>query len=321
MHLRAFVLGAAALVWTAGEPVARAQACCASTSTIFPARLQDEEDALLGLAVRGDVVSGSFDGQRVFRGQPDGASEVDLGQTLLVTARMFTQLQLNVSVPFVETFRSASSIHDAGGGVGDVAFALRWDMLRAGHDPVVPGIAPLLSITVPSGTSIDVAQNPLAADATGLGSAELGMGLALEQIFGRTLFALTGTASFHGARTVQGVHSQLGPDLAATLGVSYTFRGGVSIGGSLMYTGSFDSTVGDVDVPNSGRALTRVAVAASLPLQHDMRLLGSFFLVPPISSIGQNELATVGVSLTLIYGFVNPNAACNCPNGVCPPKS
>ena len=54
----------------------------------------------------GAVAYGSFDGQRVLHGQPDGASELDFGQTLLVTARAANEpIQFNVSVPFVETFR------------------------------------------------------------------------------------------------------------------------------------------------------------------------------------------------------------------------
>jgi hypothetical protein len=320
MHTRAAAAALfAAVVCLAGERAAHAQACCTSTSTIFPARLQDSENALFGFRTSGAVVFGSFDDQRVLHGQPAGASEIDLGQALLVTARAGNEpLQFGVSVPFVETLRSAGGINDAGGGVGDIQLSMRWDLLRAGKDPVVPGIAPLLSVTAPSGRALDAAKNPLGADATGLGALQFGVGISFEQIFGRMLFVLATTAQFHGARDAAGVHSQLGPDLAATLGASYTFDSGWALGGAFTYTNSFDTNVDGKDVANTARALSQIAVTAAVPLKNNMRLLGSLFFAPPISSVGQNEAATVGISLTLIYGFAGRPVACTCANGSCP---
>jgi hypothetical protein len=317
MHTRAAVALLLAGACLFGERAARAQACCTSTATIFPARLQDSENALVGLRASAAAIYGSFDDQRVLRGQPAGASEIDFGQALLVTARAGNQpVQYSVAVPFVETLRGAGGVNDAGGGLGDLSLSMRWDMLRAGKDPVVPGIAPILSITAPSGTAADAAKNPLGADATGLGALQLGVGLALEQIFGRTLFALATTAQFHASRDVAGVHSQLGPDLFATLGVSYTFGNGWALGGAFTYANSFDTSIDGKDVANTARALSQLSITGAVPLKHDMRLLGSLFFVPPISSVAQNEAATVGLALTLIYGF--PGPGCGCANGSCP---
>jgi len=319
MHTRVGAAVFAAAVCLLGERAAHAQACCTSTSTIFPARLQDGENALLGFRAGASIVYGSFDDQRVLHGQPAGASEVDFGQALLVTARVANEpVQFSVAVPFAETIRSAGGLNDAGGGIGDLQVSMRWDVTHAGKDPVVPGIAPLLSITAPSGTAADAAKNALGADATGLGSLQFGVGLALEQLFGRTLFALATTAQFHAARDVAGVHSQLGPDLAATLGVSYTFKNGWALGGAFTYSNSFDSSVDGADVANSARAFSQFAVTAAVPLPHDMRLLGSVFFVPPISSVGQNEAANVGLTMTLIYGFPGRSATCTCAHGSCP---
>ena len=320
MHPR---LAAACFVFAAlaATERARAQACCVSTSAIFPARLADDENGLVGVAAKGSVVFGSYDGQRVLHGAPAGASEIDLGQTLLVTGRVADEpVQINVSVPFVETYRSAGTSSAFGGGVGDVTFAMRWDVVTDERDHVVPGIAPLLSVTVPSGTPIEMAKDPLGTDATGLGAAELGAGLALEKMFGRTLLAITGTATFHGSRTVTGVHSQLGPDLAATVGASYTFNRGPSVGAAITYTGSFDSSIAEASVPYSARALTTIALVGALPLRGDTRLLGSLFFVPPISGVGQNELGAVGLSLTLIYGLATRPARCTCADGTCHPR-
>ncbi len=302
-----------------GEASAHAQACCASTSTLFPARLQDTEDGLVGLAAKAAVVTGSYDKDRVYAAQPAGASEWDFSQALLVTARMFEQLQFNVAIPLVETTRRASTTSDAGAGLGDVAFALRWDAFRAGEDPVVPGIAPFVALSVPSGTPVESARGPLGADATGLGSAQATTGIALEQVFGRALFVLSGAAMFHGARTAAGVHSQLGTDLSGTIGASYTFQRGISLGASLTYTGSFDSNVAGQDIASSGRAFTQIAASLVVPLPRDMRVQGAIFFLPPMSSLGQNENASVGLSLTLAYGFVD-RRCCGCTGGMCPPR-
>lgn len=314
MHSRLITLALAVAGLACGERSAWAQACCASTSAIFPARLADDENGLVGLAVKGSVVYGSFDGKRELHGEPSGASELDFGQTLLVTGRVANEpVQVNVSVPFVETYRTAQGTTDGGGGVGDMAFSLRWDVLQDARDPVVPGIAALLSISVPSGTAADNAQQPLGADATGLGAAQLGAGFALEKTFKRALFALTGTATFHGSRTVSGVHSQLGPDLAATAGASYTFSSGFSLGAALTYSGSFDSSVADATVPDSARALTQMTIVGALPLHGGARVLGALVFVPPISSVAQNQIGSVGLSLTLIYGLVTKPAHCDMP--------
>ena len=312
----------AALATFGAARAARAQACCASTSAIFPARLQGDEDALVGLGLKLAGVTGSFDGQRTWHGQPDGAHELDFAQTVLATVRPFPDFQINVAVPFEETYRSAGGLTDAGGGVSDMKLSMRWDVTTAGRDPIVPGIAGLLSLTVPSGKPIESASGALAADATGLGAMQLDAGLAFEQLFGHMLFATAFTASFHEARTASNVHSQLGPDLAGTLAATYVFRGGAALGASFLYTGSWDASVAGATVPGSARALTQLAAIGSLPLTAHVRLVGSLYFVPPISSVGQNEPASVGLSATLIYGFFPPGPPCvgGCKQGSCPPR-
>ncbi len=235
-------------------------------------------------------------------------------QTLLVTARVADPVQINVALPFAETYRSASGRSEFGGGVSDMSLSIRWDALRARGSRL--GVAPLVSLTLPSGTPIEQAKNPLATDATGVGSAELGAGLALEKIFDHTLVAFTATALFHGARTVYGVHSQLGPDISGTFAVSHTFVSGITFGGSLMYMQSFDSSVDDRTVPDSARALEQVALVSAFPLRAaHSRVLASVFFVPPIPGVAQNENGVVGASLTFIYGFSNAHATC--AHGIC----
>jgi hypothetical protein len=259
---------------------------------------------LIGVSASVTGAYGSFDSGRVLHGQPAGSGEVDFLETLLVTTRVIEPLQINVSFPLAETWRSAPGVTDFGGGVSDMSLAIRWDMLRAGIDKVVPGIATTASLTLPTGTPPELAKDPLASGATGLGSAQLGAGLAFEQLFGRLLFVLTGSIVFHGARTVAGVQSQLGPDIQAVLGASYTFPSGIGLGATARYMSSLDATASGQDVPGSMRATTQFAVSLAFPLRKlDSRLLASIFVVPPISSVAQNEPGTLGASLTFIYGF------------------
>ena len=293
---------AVALVLLLLEARASAQACCTTTGALFPARLQGNENGLVGVAASVAGTYGAFDSSRALQGQPAGVGETDLQQTVLVTARLLDDVQVNVAVPIVETWRVAPGTSAIGGGVGDMSLSARWDVLRAGRSHA-PGIAPIASLTVPSGRPAELAREPLAVDATGTGAAQVGVGVSLEQLFGRTLLAASATTLLHGARTVAGVHSQLGPALAVTLGASYVIgRHGVALAGSLMYMESLDATVAGADVPGSARALTQLTLSLAVPMPWG-RVLGAITLVPPFAGLAQNELGTVGGTLTFVYGF------------------
>src|SRR5262245_28901510 len=120
---------------------ARAQACCAGSSAVTPARLALHEDALVGVQLRAASVIGSFDAHGDYRGSPAGVSELDFEEDLFGAVRFLERGQASLLVPFLETHRATRTLSETGGGIGDLNLSARWDFTRSGESRVVPGIA------------------------------------------------------------------------------------------------------------------------------------------------------------------------------------
>ena len=76
----------------------------------------------------------------------------------------------------LSTHRNAGSIDEWGGGLGDVTLTARYDFILPAELPRVPGLAVLAAATLPTGTPLDRATQPLATDATGAGSFDASLG-------------------------------------------------------------------------------------------------------------------------------------------------
>lgn len=300
----------AALVVLAAEGSARAQACCASPTAFAPARLRPGEDALVGVLANASWITGSFDRSRSYASLGPGSREVDLGQRLFVAAAPWKYAEIAFTIPLVGTYRASNGLKETGGGLGDLRLASRWTVVAPGTDKVVPGIALLSAVTLPSGTPTEATHTPLATASTSPGVWQIDSGVALEQPFGRFLLNLTGTVGWRAPRTLQGQSSQLGPAFSLFVGASYTFRSALSLGLSASYDASLDARVGGTEVPDSATAKTTLALSGALPVGNAVRLLASTMWVPNVSYFGKNETASVGVSLGLVYAW---GGAHSCP--------
>src|SRR5882672_9798130 len=135
------LLVAAVALGTLPSRPARAQACCVAAGLTTPARLKLYESYAVGLQTRVRSVLGSFDEHGGYASSPGGAHEMDAEEDLFAAARLGLHAQVALQVPFVQTARSAGGLSGWGGGVGDVAANVRWDILLAGDRPGWPGIA------------------------------------------------------------------------------------------------------------------------------------------------------------------------------------
>src|SRR4030095_17107333 len=97
--------------------------------------------------------------------------------------------------PSIQTPRPQSGISGFGGGLGDVAASARFEAVDAGTHGYWPGLAITAGISVPTGTPLDEADDPLATGGTGTGSYEGSFGLALEEIVGRGVLSVSGLIS------------------------------------------------------------------------------------------------------------------------------
>lgn len=279
-----FVAGAAVVL--ASPRAARAQACCVGTGLVTPARLRTFEDYAVGVQTRVRTVMGSFDPGGTYLGTQSGNSEVDLEQDFLAAARVGRHFQAALKLPFLETGRRETGVSAFGGGLGDVAVNVRYDITFAGDGPRLPGIAILAGLSAPTGRTIEQSSDP--AGATGIGSYEGNAGVAVEQVIDRTFLSLSGFLSQQTSRTVGTVTQTFGPRVIAQLAGGYAFAHELTVGG-------FVSAMRRRD-----EALVTAGAAVALPLGDDWRVQGTFSGDLPFSGWGRNQLTGAGITASLL---------------------
>jgi hypothetical protein len=293
----------AALVALAATTRAHAQACCAGSSAITPGRLAVPEDALVGVLVRGQSVVGAHDTSGHYAKSGAGDSELDFEQALIGTLRVLRRAQVSVVVPFVETRRRIAGKLDTGGGIGDVNLSGRYDFTLAGASKVVPGIALLLGVTLPTGRAPESSTHPFAADATGIGAFQGSLGLAVEQTFGSWLVNVSAFVSQRAARDVMGVHSQLGTLTTLLAAGGYTFDNDVAVALVATYAYQANGRIDGETQPNSGRALTTLTLAGLVPIGDTARIQGGLYLTPPIDHFARDQPTPFGLTLAFLRSF------------------
>jgi hypothetical protein len=288
-----------------------AQACCAGGTAVTPGRLALHEDELVGLQAKAGTVIGTYDTSGRFA-YPSN-QEIDLEQDLFGALRVFDRGQVALLVPFVETHRTGQSatgsISQTGGGIGDVNASARYDFLRAGESSLVPGVALLAGLTFPTGKSPQQASPPLLADATGIGAFQLNAALALEQTFGPWLVNATGIVA---KRTAEGGET-LGTQVTLLGAVAYTFDNDSALAFSASYAVEGSATcpsagaglcpTGATTVPASAKGVTTLSLSGLWPVSDTWRVLGGFYVTPPSDSLGNNEPAVQGLTLTVIRSW------------------
>lgn len=283
-----------------GAARAYAQACCAGATALTPARLAPHEDAVIGLQVSAVDIFGSFDADGHYVEASPGAVELTFEQSLLAVARLSRRLQASMVLPFVETYRRVPGLSDLGGGLGDMAYGLRYDFIEPGRSITVPGIALLGNLTVPTGTPPEMASNALASDATGAGAAQVGVGLALEQEIGHAVFNITGSATWRAPRVVEGSRVQDGIGLRVFGAGGYIFDNGAALLLTAAYAVDFPAHREGALSEGSGRARTRVGLAGGYEVKSSLRLQGTAFADLPIPHMGFAEPLGAGFSLAIL---------------------
>jgi hypothetical protein len=296
-----------------GSSNAWCQACCAGGAAVTPARLGLHEDVLVGVQARVAAVPGLFDdasGRYVPEGP--GSSELDLEQDLVAAVRLFRRGQLALDVPIVETRRMVPGDTEFGGGIGDINLGARYDFTLAGGSLVVPGVAVLLGVTVPTGRAADASHSPLATDATGIGAYQGVIGLALEQTFGPFYVGLSGLLSARSPHSATAVSSDgtsttttetLAPQGSIIVAGAYVFRSEAALGVSVACNADGNAVIDGSVAPNSGHRLTTLSLLGAVPLTDAWRTQGTLFVTPPWTGLSFDQTASVGFSLMLIRSW------------------
>lgn len=282
---------------------ASAQSCCAGSGALTPGRLELHEKALIGGQIRAAGVLGSYDAKGAYTGSPSGTSELDFEQDLYGAVRVFDQGQLALLVPFVETRRQAQGVSELGGGVGDINASARYDFYNSGRSKYIPGIAMLAGLTLPTGRAVEASSRPLATDATGIGTLQGNIGMAVEQTYGHWLVNGTFLVAKRVGRTVNGVTETLGTQFTALVATAYAFDNDAALALLASFTVEGQAVINGARVPDSQRRLLLVSLAGLWPLSDTWRLQGSFFLNPPVPELGRNSPATGGFTFGVLHSW------------------
>jgi hypothetical protein len=284
----------------ADERSAAAQACCIAPGAAGAARLAPYETWLVGVDARAQSPVGTFDAAGRFRGQPAGARELGLEQSVFSTVRVLSRGQLTLTVPFVQTLRSAGGMSAAGGGVGDVRFAARWDLVHADDARPAPGLALVGGVIAPTGRPPEQASDALAAGATGTGAVQGWGGIALEQAWGPGLALATATVTVRAEREVGPTRAWLPPRVSTGLLGAYSWTSGIALAAGATYALVGRAVVDGAAVDGSARRSLTTTIALQLPAGEIGRIVTSVFVTPPLPAVNAGEAATVGVSIALI---------------------
>jgi hypothetical protein len=257
-------------------------------------RLAPHEEALAGFQLRGGTSYGSFGARGTWIPSPARATEQDFAQDVFTAARVFQRLQLAALVPMVETRREMAGLAELGGGLGDVTFSGRWDVVLPAR---WPGVAALFGVTLPTGTPPELSKHTLATDVTGLGVVQGSAGIAFEHFTGPWLFDASSVVTVRAPYASGPVREALAPQVTSSVAATYVFHSGAALALLLTYAFEGDATIDGATVPNSGRREPRCTFAFVMPFFERWRAQAMLFAHPPL--LGQNVVASLGAGVTL----------------------
>lgn len=281
---------------------AAAQACCAGGSLASPTRLAPPEDLAVGLQARARSVLGSFGSTGQYT---SSSTEQDFEQDLAASFRVTQRGQIGAVVPYLETRRIESGAGQWGSGIGDLAFNARYDFLTAAEALHWPGIGLLASVVVPTGKSSGSGTNPSSTDATGTGTVNATLGVALEKAHGPYYAEVDAwvTYCFDLTVTPPGATSMttsfpLQWTLLALGGYVFDSEAALALYLNVLERG--DDTLDGVHQPGTVLRLTTLGISGVLPFRDLWRLQGTVFGDIPISSFGRNEPGGIGATAALV---------------------
>jgi len=286
---------AVALLAIAALPAsAAAQACCAATGLVIPARLRVYEDLATGLQARVRSTYGNFSATGEYASV--SAGDLVTEQDLFVMVRPVARLQAALLVPFVQTYRRVPGTSEWGGFFGDVATNLRYEVVRLGDFRRGPALTLLGGLSAPTGRAPDQARNTLGTDAAGTGSFQGTLGLEIEQLFTHWFLSLDAWVTQRSSRVAPGGRQSFAPRFTALLAGGYGFNNQIAVG--MFGSASREANRGSESTATAGVAVVTGGAAALFPVDDSWRLQAAASLDVPLW--GRNQPATVGVSTALL---------------------
>jgi hypothetical protein len=290
-------LAAAALVVVAsllGPARARAAACC-GTGHGLGQRLGPAERAAATAGVRASDRFGAWTSRRDVVAPADGDHDRELGLEIGWIARAGRRVQIGVAVPILATWKALGGASSSGGGVGDVSATGRLDLLEEGPVPWAPSVTATFTAGLPTGRPSSSSRDPLGADVTGLGAAELRPGLAVEKSWDAGVYATAAaSAAFRTtSHAASGAEVHLAPRISLIAAAGPFWDSGLSLSLGVLHEREAAPTVDGRRAPGADRARTALLAFAAYDLTRRWTAVGSFQLDLPIAGLGRNEPAAI----------------------------
>ncbi len=160
---------------------ADAQACCAAAQSSGPTRLSVGQLATVGVGADVKRNSGVFAGTS-YRSM--NRADYEFRQTGFGALAIGEQLQVGATVPFIRNRIRVKDGSESGGGLGDMALQIRYQLLEFPPRTLSPDLGVFASVTAPTGRSrtesIAQSEGRLQADVTGDESWRFGGGVQAE---------------------------------------------------------------------------------------------------------------------------------------------
>jgi hypothetical protein len=292
------------LVLGANPRVAQAAACC-GTGHGLGQRLGPGETAAFTISSRFAGRFGSFDPQGNFFAIPSASFDGDVRADLLAVFAPIRRVQVSVAAPFVLNIKRFGDEHDTGGGIGDLVFSGRFDVVPLSTTSAWPAIAITTSFTLPTGRSANDAVQVLAADATGLGVAEFRPGVFLEKSFGGKVTAIVAASVGFRSETNEPPAPRVGlaPRWRLLAAAGPVFESGLSLSLGAIYEYEGAPAINGATIPESQRYRLATLGFVGYDLSARFTLLGSVELDVPIQQLSKNEAASAALSIGLRRSF------------------
>jgi hypothetical protein len=283
---------------------ASASACCGSGHGLGQ-RLGPLERAAVGLSLRGSDRFGSHGYAGAFSLAPSGTRDVEARAELGCLLAPLPRLQLGLAVPVLLNVRGSGDETAVGGGLGDLSFSARFDLVPLSTTGAWPSIALTAGVGLPTGRPASRAEDPLATDATGLGAAEVRPGVFVEKNFDGEATAIFSAsiglrAPMTGAR---GERIELGPRARFVAAAGPVFSSGLSLSAGLVHERESAPSIGGAVTPGADRRRSAALLFAGYDITPRFTALASLEVDLPISSLGKNEPSAVAFAINLRRAF------------------
>jgi hypothetical protein len=305
-RLRQRLLTAALLAIGLSAPAeARAAACCGAGHGVGPT-LTDAERAAFTVGFGVSTRLGQWASQGELRPLRAGDFDRELRGEIGWIVRAAGPLQLGVIAPMIYAFRRSGDTSSSGGGVGDITAFGRVDVLPSRPTEALPGLGLTLSALVPTGLPLQRSSDPLGADATGLGTAEIRPGFVIEKRwiagFSATFLGSLGLRLAYHLEGGAAVAPAPRLSLLAAGGPFWEFGLSTSLG--VLFEREAAPSIDGIAAAGAGRIRTSAFAFVAYDLTARWTAVASAQIDLPIQGFGQNEPLAVApiVGIRRVWG-------------------